>query len=299
MILDPRALPETTVTLPDGRRLGYVECGDPAGKPVFCFDGWPSSRWGALLKDTEARAAGVRLIGVDRPGMGLSGFAPNRTLLDWPVDVAALADSLGLDRWAVWGISGGAPFALACAHQLRDRVAACGVVSGAAPVELTLPEYPAAIRWQFVLARRFPWSIRFLLWLRTGRYYTKDVETAREAFENGLENAAGPDRAFKDSPGNELTVHMIREAFRQGMRGPSYEGRLLVGDWGFRLEDVTHPHVYMWHGDLDAQTPSAAARAMAARLPHCEATFFPDEAHASAVVHHTDQMLRTLASHVG
>lgn len=298
MTRDPRTLPETTLTLHDGRRLGYVECGDPGGRPIFCFDGWPSSRWGALLKDAEARAAGVRLIGVDRPGMGLSDFALNHVLLDWPDDVAAMAEALDLDRWAVWGISGGAPFALACAHQLPQRVAACGIVSSATPLELAMGEYPPGVRRQFALARRFPRSIWLLLWLRTGRHYMKDLDTAREAFARGMEHAAGPDAKLKDNPGNELTVHMLREAFRQGMRGPAYEGRLLVGDWGFRLEDVTHQHVYLWHGELDAQSPSAAARAMAERLPHCQATFFPDEAHASAVVHHTEEMLRTLASHV-
>lgn len=296
MTLDPRTLPETTVTLPDGRRLGYIECGDPAGKPIFCFDGWPSSRWGALLKDSEAKAAGVRLIGVDRPGIGLSGFAPNHALLDWPADVAVLVESLGLDRCAVWGISGGAPYALACALRLPDRVAACGLVSSATPLEFALAEYPPAIRWQFAVARRFPWSISALLWLSTGRHYMKDYETAREAFERGLEQATGPDSELGDDPGNELMVHMLREAFRQGMRGPAYEGRLLVGDWGFRLEDVTHERVYLWHGELDAQSPSVAARAMADRIPHCEATFFPDEAHGSAVVHYTDEMLRTLAA---
>jgi pimeloyl-ACP methyl ester carboxylesterase len=167
--LDPTLLPETTVTLPDGRLLGYVECGDPAGKPIFCFDGWPSSRWGALLKDAEAQAAGVRLIGVDRPGMGLSGFVPQHRLLDWPGDVATLATSLGLDRWAVWGISGGAPFALVCAYLLSERVSACGVVSGAAPLELALGEYPPALRRRFGLARRLPWLIHPLLWQATGR----------------------------------------------------------------------------------------------------------------------------------
>jgi pimeloyl-ACP methyl ester carboxylesterase len=295
--LDPRTLPETTVTLPDGRRLGYVECGDAYGKPVFCFDGWPSSRWGALLKDAEAAAAGVRLVGVDRPGMGISDFAPDGTLLGWPDDVAALANSLGLDRWAVWGISGGAPFALACAHQLPDRVTACGVVSSAAPIELTIREYPLAIRWQFALARRVPAAIRLLLWMRTGRHYTTDYETARAAFEKGLEQAVGPDSGFRDDPGNDLTVHMLREAFRRGMRGPAYEGRLLVGDWGFNLEDVTHEHVYLWHGEMDTQSPPAAAREMVQRIPHCEATFYADEAHASTVVHHAEEMLRTLASH--
>ncbi len=293
---DPTLLPETTVTLPDGRLLGYVECGDPAGKPVFCFDGWPSSRWGALLKDAEAGAAGVRLIGVDRPGMGLSSFTPKRRIVDWPDDVAEVATALGFDRWAVWGISGGAPFALACAYRLPGQVSACGVVSGVAPLELALSEYAPAMRRQLRVARYLPWVIPLLLWHTTGRHYTKDFETAQVAFEAGFEFAAEPDRVFKGDPGNVLTVHMLREAFRQGMRGPSYEGRLLTQDWGFRLEDIAHEHVYVWHGEEDAVAPLGGARAMAERIPGCEATFFPGEAHASAVVHHTLTMLRTLAS---
>jgi pimeloyl-ACP methyl ester carboxylesterase len=227
--------------------------------------------------------------------MGLSGFAPQHRLLDWPGDVATLATSLGLDRWAVWGISGGAPFALVCAYLLAERVSACGVVSGAAPLELALGEYPPALRRRFLLARRFPWLIHPLLWQATGRHYMKDFETARAEFEAGFEHAAEPDRELEDDPGNVLTVHMLREAFRQGMRGPAYEGRLLIRDWGFRLEDITHEHVYLWHGDADAVAPPGAARTMAERIPNCEATFFSGEAHASAVVHHTSTMLRTLA----
>jgi pimeloyl-ACP methyl ester carboxylesterase len=294
MSLDPTMLPETTITLRDGRQFGYVECGNPDGKPVFCFDGWPSSRWGALLKDAEAKKVGVRLIGTDRPGMGLSAFKRGRKLIDWPADVVALADTLGIEHWAVWGISGGAPFALVCAHQLPDRVAACGVVSGVGPIDLGTKDYPPAFRRQINLARRFPWLIRFMLWQTTGRHYLRDFETAQAAFYKGFEYAPEPDRALIDNPGNTLGIHMLREAFRQGIRGPAYEGRLLVQDWGFRLEEITLEHVYLWHGDLDTQTPPTVARATAERIPHCKATFFPDEAHSSAVVHHTEEMLRVL-----
>jgi pimeloyl-ACP methyl ester carboxylesterase len=295
MLDDPTTLPEMTITLPDGRRLGCVECGDPGGKPIFCFDGWPSARWGALLKEDEACKVGVRLIGTDRPGMGISDFQRGRKLIDWPADVAALADALGIDRFAVWGISGGAPFALACAHQLPDRVAACGVVSGTAPLDISLHHYPPAARQQFILARRFPWLIRFMLWQMTGRHYMRDFETARAAFYDGFQYAAEPDKALIDDPGNTLAIHMLREAFRQGLRGPAYEGRILLQDWGFRLADITLAHMYVWHGELDSLTPVAVARAVAERIPHCEVAFFPDEAHSSAVVHHTAAMLRTLA----
>lgn len=227
--------------------------------------------------------------------MGLSGFGPKRRLLDWPDDAAALAQSLGLDRWAVWGISGGAPFALTCAYRLPGQVAACGIVSGVAPIELALTEYPTAMRRRPRLARRFPWLIRILLWQATGRHYTKDFETAYAAFEAGFERAAEPDRVFKGHPSNVLSTHMLREAFRQGMRGPAYEGRLLIRDWGFRVEDIMHEHVYVWHGDADTVAPPRGALAMAERIPNCEVMVFSGEAHASAVVHHTTAMLRTLA----
>ena len=173
-------------------------------------------------------------------------------------------------------------------------VAACGVASGVAPMELALNEYEPAMRRQLALARRFPWLIRVLLWHATGRHYTKDFETARAAFEAGFEKAAEPDRALEDDPGNALTVRMLREAFRQGLRGPSYEGRLLVQDWGFRLEDILHARVHLWHGDKDSVAPPAGARAVAQRIPNCEATFLPGEAHSSTVVNHAETMLRTL-----
>lgn len=295
MIDDPSTLPELTITLPDGRCLGYVECGDLEGKPVFCFDGWPSSRWGALLKEDEARRVGVRLIGTDRPGMGLSSFQRGRRLVDWPVDVAALADALDIERFAVWGISGGGPFALACAHELPESVTACGVASGAGPLACGTKAYPPGFRRQIALARWFPWLIRFMLWQTSGRYYMRDFETARDAFYAGFRYADEPDKALIDDPGNTLGIHMLREAFRQGMHGPAYEGRILLQDWGFRLEDIALTHVYLWHGEQDSRTPAAVARQVCDRIPHCEAAFFPDEAHGSTVVHHTEMMLRTLA----
>jgi len=94
-----------TVELRDGRALGYATWGPGDGFPVFGFLGTPLS----LLADLGAEApdaAGVRLILVDRPGYGASDFQPGRTLLDWPADVAQLADRLGVDRFAVFGMSG-------------------------------------------------------------------------------------------------------------------------------------------------------------------------------------------------
>src|SRR5207245_3071247 len=103
------------VRLPDGRRLAYDDAGDPAGRPLLFFHGLGASRRARHPDDGVAAGLGVRLLTVDRPGIGGSDPLLRRRLLDWPGDVAALADELGLDRFAVAGWSAGGPHALACA----------------------------------------------------------------------------------------------------------------------------------------------------------------------------------------
>ncbi len=98
-----------TLTLRDGRTLGYAEYGDPRGTPVFLCHGTPGSRLDRHPDETIATSLGVRLIVPDRPGYGLSSFQTGRSLLDWPADLDQLADSLGIGRFAVVGVSGGDP----------------------------------------------------------------------------------------------------------------------------------------------------------------------------------------------
>lgn len=124
--------------LSDGRRLGYDERGAPAGKPVFYLHGSPSSRVESNLfvSDELLQSLNVRLIAVDRPGMGLSDFQPNRRLLDFPNDLLALADHLKIERFAILAYSGGGPYGEACALSIPDRLTRVGIVSGAAPFNL-------------------------------------------------------------------------------------------------------------------------------------------------------------------
>src|SRR5947209_5723448 len=107
----------TTLTLRDGRHLAYAEYGDPQGSPVVFLHGWGDSRLTRHPDDRGTAALGVRLLTVDRPGVGWSDFQRGRTLLDWPDDLAQLAGHLGVPRFAILGHSGGGPFALACARK--------------------------------------------------------------------------------------------------------------------------------------------------------------------------------------
>lgn len=125
-----------TLRLQDGRQLGYAEYGDLAGKPIFYFHGLPGSRLEACHLHKIAVANHFRLIGIDRPGMGLSSFYPERTMLSWVKDVEAIANHLGITSFSIIGHSGGAPFVAACAYQLPHRLEKVAIVSGMAPFEI-------------------------------------------------------------------------------------------------------------------------------------------------------------------
>src|SRR5439155_22464969 len=118
---------DKTIQLRDGMTLGYADYGISEGNALFYFHGHPGSRLEARFLADQAAQVGIRLIGIDRPGMGLSSFQAGRRVLDWPDDVVALADSLQLDRFAVVGFSGGDPYALACAYKIPHRLTACGI----------------------------------------------------------------------------------------------------------------------------------------------------------------------------
>ena len=119
--------------LSDGRLLGYAEYGDPRGAPVLALHGLPGSRFQRHPDESIAARLGARLIVFERPGFGLSGRAPRASLLERAKDAAALADALGLARFRLLAISGGAPVGCACALALGDRIERLALVCGVGP----------------------------------------------------------------------------------------------------------------------------------------------------------------------
>ena len=124
---------DKTIMLSDGRNLGYAEYGDSSGFPVFYFHGGQESRLSSMFMDSTAENLDIRIISPDRPGIGISTFQDNRQFLDWGNDIAQLADSLGLVKYSVFGLSGGAPHVLACILADSSRIENASIVSGATP----------------------------------------------------------------------------------------------------------------------------------------------------------------------
>jgi pimeloyl-ACP methyl ester carboxylesterase len=267
---------DRVLTLRDGRLLGYSEYGDPQGKPIFFFHGFGTSRV-ICPTDDAALEMGVRLIAVDRPGIGLSVAKPGRELLDWPRDVAELADRLNIGSFSVIGWSGGGPYALACGFALPERVAAVGLVSSPAPLAGT-PErgYLRRIDRSAVRAAgRGRWMIRLALW-HWGRPQRRDAE---RFFEESVAEMCAADQQVLAEP--ELRDRMIAnsaELYRQGGRGMYDEALVLARPWGFDLDQISVP-VYVWHGDRDETVPLAMADYLARAIPTAQVNIHREEGH--------------------
>jgi pimeloyl-ACP methyl ester carboxylesterase len=277
------------IGLSRGRTLAFEEWGDPDGGPVVYCHGFPDSRVSAQVLDRAADAAGLRLIAPDRPGIGASGYRQRRRIRDWADDVTALASALGLERFALLGRGAGAPYALACAHDLPERVTAVGLASPVAPPSVVRGSLGPARRLWFDAVSYLP--LARLPAVRHQRYRLARDPAAllREQAETGPPADRRSLRAVADS---ERESH--QRAFRQGLWGPLRETTLLRRGWGFRLEGVTRP-VLLWHGRADPVVPVARAERVAERLPDCAATFYDDDGHHSVLVDHDDEILRALA----
>jgi pimeloyl-ACP methyl ester carboxylesterase len=285
-----------TLTLRDGRTLAYIERGSPSGTPVVYCHGVPSARVEAnlIVDDAVASALGLRIIVPDRPGMGRSTYQRGRRIVDWPRDVAELADALGVTTFAVLGSSGGAPFAVACAAMLPDRVRVVGLLGAVAPPDAPgiMHALSRPMRVMLRLARHAPPLLRGLFRLNL-RAIRRGGATASRRM---LEWAPEPDRrlllraAIRDG-----FMACFEEACRQGTRGAVADFALIARPWGFDLAGVK-PLALLWHGELDRNVPVANGHYLAGALPHCRATFYREDAHLSVPLNHQREILGALAS---
>lgn len=274
------------ILLPCGRRVEITYSGDPAGKPLFFFHGFGASGLTIPPEEPILPVGGVQVIAVDRPGIGLSDPSPGRTLLDFPNDIAALADALQIERFAVLGWSGGGPYALACAYTMPERITAAGIVSSAPSfTDLEMRAYLSA-NWKqmAMVAQVAPWLLR-LLFGQIGRRIYRDP---KQALQKAVTEMAPADQALvTDSRFRYLLMGGMLAAYRHGGRGVADDALVLMRPWGFRPEEI-RPKIHLWHGEADPTWPVGVGRYLAAKIPHCQATFYPSEGHLTILTHWAD-----------
>jgi pimeloyl-ACP methyl ester carboxylesterase len=267
------------VELPDGRRLAVHEDGDPTGRIVVCHHGTPSN--GSLYRPwiEDAKHRGIRLVGYDRPGYGGSTRHPGRKVVDAVRDVEAIVEALGGGPFATWGLSGGAPHALACAAELSGEVVAAASLAAPAPYgadgldwfagmgEANVAEFSASLEGEA--------KLRPLLEGFRSAMLAATPEQIREEMASVLSQVDFD--VFSGALARYLHA-TLHGAIDGGVDGWVDDDLAFVADWGFELGPLATPTLLL-QGEHDLMVPPAHFRWLEEHLPAAEARFDGEEGH--------------------
>jgi pimeloyl-ACP methyl ester carboxylesterase len=262
---------EQTTTAPDGRTLCFAEWGDPGGFPVFALHGTPGGRLDRHPDESKYAEAGARVITYDRPGYGWSDRHPGRAVVDCVADVAAIADTLGIERFSVTGGSGGGPHALAVAARLPSRVVRTRCDVGVAPFDAQ------GLDW---FAGMDPLNVTEIGWALEGEQ-TMLPNIEREIAEGAARVAEDPSKVLGDNwelsdadravLAREDLAELIREGTAELVRGGPWgwvdDGLAFVKPWGFDVTEITVP-VEVRYGLDDVLVPAGHGQWLATHVPH-------------------------------
>lgn len=260
--------------LSDGRTLGFAYYGAKSGPAVFYLHGYPGSRLsGGPFFDAPGKELGARIIAVDRPGVGNSSPQPGRTPLDHADDIRQLAEYLNLESYGIIGVSGGGPYALACAYSLPpERLKGVSVIGGMGPIDVGTKGMNWGNWLTFMGLLYFPFIIR-LLQRRVVSFLNsmpneKIVDLVGKKLSGRTSRWISPDlQSLKDPASLNMILDLYREHYKQGVDGHMEEGRVLTSDWEFDLGDVREDvPIQLWYSRKDSNVPSRMGEAIAARL---------------------------------
>ncbi|MBA3535729.1 MAG: alpha/beta hydrolase [Tatlockia sp.] len=279
--------PNNKIDLTNGNTLGYAEYGSNTGFPILFFHGLPGSRLEAEKLHQAALRMHLRLIGIDRPGMGLSSQQKNRTMLCWAEDVAKFTEDLNLKTFSIIGHSGGAPYVAACAYRIPEKLHKAVIVSGIAP--LTYPEARSSLSKS---QKQMHWMIRYCpivlkLMMRMSFKALENPQRLKTMLKQLPEIDA---KIFENTSFRDSMVLALKEAFRQDATGVVSEFKLLLKSWGFDLKQIRCPFV-IWQGGKDLQAPVQHAEIYAQHIPEAEYVFLKEEGHISLLHNYSEQIL--------
>jgi pimeloyl-ACP methyl ester carboxylesterase len=283
------------LTLADGRSLCLAEFGDPAGPPLFYFHGFPGSRLEVAVLD----GLPLRVLALDRPGYGGSTPLAGRRLLDGPRDVAAAADQLGIEHFAVLGVSGGGPFAAACAYALPQRVHA-GVLLCPVPPASALDGLPPGALGDLGLLMhlgRHPSAARPLL--ATARWLARQPRLLTPELIRRYGPLRLPPRDIEAlaEPAGSRILASLREGIRPGIEGLLADAQIYAQPWGFSLDQVA-TGLDLWHGTADTIVPCATSESYGV-MPRGRRHVLEGEGHYSLVIAHGPRIVAEFAGTLG
>jgi pimeloyl-ACP methyl ester carboxylesterase len=270
---------EGTIRVREGRQLGVAEYGPVDGRPVVWFHGTPGAR--RQIPD-EARliagAEGIRIIGVDRPGVGLSTPHLYDHLADLVPDLEIVLDRLGIDRFSVIGLSGGGPYALATAWGLGERVQRVGVLGGVVPSRGELAHGGGLVGFAMHFASLMP-VVRRPMALALTQLVRGIRPLGHQALVLYSRVSPEGDRAVLERP--EIEAMFLDDLTTNGGRSMQAfvdDAILFTREWGFDPREVQQ-RVVWWHGDADHIVPFAHAQHLVPLLQDAELRVRHGESH--------------------
>ena len=281
--------PGGQIRLANGRCLKYYSFGNPSGPLVFYFHGTPGAAIEAGLIEDEAAVAGVHLVAIDRPGIGLSSYYAGRRVVDWPADVECVANALGYrgSSFGVIGMSGGTPYATACARLIPHRLTHVAVVSGHS--QLGAPSVTAGnVDNVISLVTRHPSVSR----LGIGFIYHRLDRKPDKVVQKITKNWGTADRELilcNPRYYNDF-IAVLREATRCGVEGLVTDVRLLACNWGFELCQIQGVSVSIWQGGCDSIAPPSTGRYFHNQIAGSEYHFDPKAGHVTMLKWHAPEI---------
>jgi pimeloyl-ACP methyl ester carboxylesterase len=288
---------DNTITLSDGRLLAYAVYGleDDAAPTVFYLHGFPGSHAEGFFVHEAALEQGVRIVAPSRPGSNKSTFHQGHGISSYAADVLALADQLSIKRFALIGVSGGGPYALACFHSIpRDRLAGIGLVAPMMPTALGTEGMMQSLRAMLWLA---PWTPGALGWLMdwsmgAAARDTEHPEKLERLLDKEMEGRPELDRImYKSHPHfRAVLLRSVRDAMQADGYSAAWEAKLLGSDWGFGLDGlaIEKGQVVIWHGDKDVNVPIAMSRKAVQLMPNAELRQSEGQTHATILLKATE-----------
>ena len=274
---------EGNIAVGEDRQIGFAEFGNPQGRAVFWLHGTPGAR---RQIPTEARSFAsrnnIRLIGIDRPGIGSSTPYQYENVLGFTEDLRTIADTLGINRFAVIGLSGGGPYTLATAAAMPDRVVMAAVLGGVAPligedgISSGLMELAKVVRPILEVADT---PIRWV----AGSLIKVIAPFGSPALDLYARISPDGDRNLLSRPEfKAMFLDDLLNGSRKQLAAPFADIVVFARDWGFRLEDIKVP-VRWWHGDADHIVPYAHGQHAVARIADAEMYTLSGESHLAGL----------------
>ena len=277
----------------DLQAVSYARYGITGGLPAMYFHGLPGSSQEAQLLASACQTLGVDLVAPDRFGFGQSTRASGNRYLAWINAVAGLADALGFRQFHVIAASGGAPYGLACASLLSERVLSTRICCGLGSLAIPALRNSMGLFVRFVLslAEKLPGLLRYGIGVPVSLAASYFSRSSIQLM--GLVNGEPDKSVLAEGSVRDIMSRNLRRAFHQGSQAAVADLQAALQPWPFKLAGIRN--LQCWHGDLDTIVPLVHAKWLTAQVPGSRLYIVPGEGHFSLPIRHFATVVASLS----